>query len=102
MEYHATLNQNVSIHKLQLDLFPLETDVLSLEYSAALKETDVDRIPSTCITAVARSLLKIQDVVGTIPRVQSLGPLGEEVVKKMMTMRFEEHLAFPLSTTHTE
>jgi hypothetical protein len=38
-------------------------------------------------------LAKIQDVVGTIPRVQSLGPLGEEVVKKMMNMRFEEYLS---------
>jgi len=84
---------SVSIHKLQLDLFPLEPDVLSLEYKDAMKETDVERIPSTLITTVARSLLKIQDVVGTIPRVQSLGPLGEEVVKKMMALRLEEHLA---------
>ncbi len=88
-----TTLQNVSIHKLQLDLFPIEQNVLSLEYPSALKETDVDRIPSTCITTIARSLAKIQDVVGTIPRVQSLGPLGEEVVKKMMNMRFEEYLS---------
>jgi hypothetical protein len=58
-----------------------------------MKETDVDGIPSTLITTVARSLLKIQDVVGTIPRVQALGPLGEEVVRKMLSLRLEEHLA---------
>jgi hypothetical protein len=84
---------SVSIHKLQLDIFPLEPDVLSLEYTDAMKETEVERIPSTLITTVARSLLKIQDVVGTIPRVQSLGPLGEEVVRKMMALKLEEHLA---------
>jgi hypothetical protein len=95
-----TTLQNVSIHKLQLDLFPIEQNVLSLEYPSALKETDVDRIPSTCITTIARSLAKIQDVVGTIPRVQSLGPLGEEVVKKMMNMRFEEYLSS--SNNHKE
>lgn len=90
---------SVSIHKLQLDLFPLESDVLSLEYTYAMKETEVDRVPSTLITTVARSLLKIQDVVGTIPRVQSLGPLGEEVVHKMMALRVEEHLALSSPST---
>jgi hypothetical protein len=87
---------SVSIHKLQLDIFPLESDVLSLEYTDAMKETEVDGIPSTLITTVARSLLKIQDVVGTIPRVQALGPLGEEVVRKMLSLRLEEHLASSL------
>jgi hypothetical protein len=84
---------SVSIHKLQLDIFPLEPDVLSLEYTDAMKETEVNGIPSTLITTVARSLLKIQDVVGTIPRVQALGPMGEEVVRKMFSLRLEEHLA---------
>lgn len=95
----GTSSSNVSIHKLQLDLFPLEPDVLSMEYTHAMKETDVERIPSTLITTVARSLLKIQDVVGTIPRIQSLGPLGEEVVKKLMAMRLEEHLATSSSSS---
>jgi hypothetical protein len=84
---------NVTIHRLQTDVFPLETDLLSLEYPDALKEVEVEGTPSSLITAVARSLLKIQDVVGVVRRVQSLGPLGEEVVKKMMIMRLEENLA---------
>lgn len=84
---------SVSIHKLQLDIFPLEPDVLSLEYTDAMKETEVDGTPSTLITTMTRSLLKIQDVVGTIPRVQALGPMGEEVVRKMFSLRLEEHLA---------
>ena len=86
---------NVSIHRLQLNVFPLENDVLSLEYPDAMKETDVEGTPSSLITTVARSLLTIQDVVGRIPRVQVLGTLGEEVVKKMMTLTLEESLTSP-------
>ena len=84
---------NVTIHRLQLDIFPLETDLFSLEYPSAMLETDVEQTPSSLITAVARSLLKLQDVCGTVPRIQSIGPLGEEVVKKMMTLRMEEYIA---------
>mmetsp|Transcript_18874 Transcript_18874/g.31201 ORF Transcript_18874/g.31201 Transcript_18874/m.31201 type:complete len:660 (-) Transcript_18874:838-2817(-) len=84
---------NVTIHRLQADVFPLESDLLSLEYPHAVREAEVEGTPSSLITAMSRSLLKIQDVVGTIPRVQALGPLAEAVVKKMMTMRLEEHLA---------
>lgn len=83
----------VTMHRLQMDIFPLETDVLSLEYDDAFREAHVEGTPSTLITTVARSLLKIQDVVGTIPRIQSLGPLGEEVVRKMLALRVEESIA---------
>ena len=84
---------NVTIHRLQTDIFPLESDLLSLEYPDALKECEIEGTPSSLIATVARSLLKIQDVVGVIPRIQTLGPLGEEVVKKMMMMRLEQHIA---------
>jgi hypothetical protein len=78
---------------LQLDIFPLESDILSLEWEDAIKEADVENTPSSLITTVARSLLKVQDVAGKIPRIQALGPLGEEVVKKFMSLTLEEHLA---------
>lgn len=84
---------HVSVHRLQLDLFPLETDVFSLEYDDALLEADVEGTPSTLISTVARSILKLQDVVGPIPRIQSLGNLGEEVVKKVMNLQVDEYLA---------
>jgi vacuolar protein sorting-associated protein 33A len=84
---------NVTVHRLQLDLFPLETDLFSMEYHDAIRESEVEGTPSSLISTVARSLLKIQDVVGTIPRIQALGTLGEEVLKKMISIKFEEHLA---------
>jgi hypothetical protein len=84
---------NVSIHRLQLDMFPLETDVLSLEYDDAMKEAEVEGTPSTLISTVARSIMKLQDVVGTIPRIQSLGPLGEDVVRKLLNLTVDEYMS---------
>jgi hypothetical protein len=83
---------NVSITKLQLDLFPLESDVLSLEFGQALKE-EVEGTPSTLISTIVRSMLKLQDVVGKIPRIQSFGNLGEEVLRKFMNQSVDEYLA---------
>lgn len=88
-----TAAPNVSLHKLQLDVFPLETDVLSMEYADAYREVMVENTPSPLITAVARSLRKIQDICGPIPRIQALGPLGEEVTKKLLSVTVDEYLA---------
>jgi vacuolar protein sorting-associated protein 33A len=85
-------DNNISIANLQLDLFPLESDVISLEIPASLKE-EVEGTPSTLIQTCARSILKLQDVVGKIPRIQSLGNLGEEVLKKFLNMSVDEYLA---------
>jgi hypothetical protein len=88
-----TAAPNVSVQRLQLDIFPLETDVLSLEYEDAVREVDVEGTPSTLITTVARSILKLQDVVGKIPRIQAYGPMGEEVVRKLLNLTVDEYLA---------
>ncbi|KAL7575561.1 hypothetical protein ACA910_020137 [Epithemia clementina (nom. ined.)] len=85
---------NVSFVALQLDLFPLETDVLSTEYHGGLRDAvAVEMTPSNFITSTARSILKLQDIVGTIPRIQAYGPLGEEVLRKMLHMTVDEYLA---------
>lgn len=84
---------NVSVHRLQMDIYPLETDVLSMEYSEAFREYAVESTPSSLVTTVARSLLKLQDVCGKIPRIQAYGPLGEEVVRKLFNMTVDEYLA---------
>ena len=94
-----TTAPNVSIHGLQLDLFPLETDVLSMEYADAFKETHVEGTPSPVVTTVARTLLKIQDVVGLSPRIQGMGPLAEDVIERFVATRLEEHTADPENTT---
>jgi hypothetical protein len=85
---------NVSIHRLQLDLFPLETDIISLECEddAIRQVLDLEGTPSTLITTVARSLLKLQDVVGKIPRIQAVGQYGEEVVRKLFHLTVDDYL----------
>jgi hypothetical protein len=87
-----TAAPNVTISGLQLDLFPLESDVISLEFGECLKE-EVEGTPSTLISTSVRALLKLQDVVGKIPRIQSIGNLGEEVVRKFLNQSVDEYLA---------
>ena len=88
-----TAAPNVSVQRLQLDIFPLESDILSFEYDDAMRESEVEGTPSTLITSVARSILKLQDVVGKIPRIQAYGTMGEEVVRKLLNMTVDEYLA---------
>ena len=88
-----TSQPNVSFVALQLDLFPLETDVLSTEYHGGLRDSvAVEMTPSNLITCTARSLLKLQDITGTIPRMQAYGPLAEEVLRKLLHMSVDEYL----------
>lgn len=94
----ATSDGSVSVHSLQLDLFPLETDVLSLELEDTYREDAIDETPSYSVTNMARSILKIQDIVGPIPRIQSYGPLSEDVLKKVLDLSVDEYIR---STTNT-
>jgi hypothetical protein len=78
---------HVTISSLQLDLFPLESDVLSLEYH---RIQTPDMPPSEYVTTCARALLKVQDVIGKIPRIQSMASGGEEVLQKLLAMTVED------------
>jgi hypothetical protein len=78
---------HVSIVSLQMDLFPFESDVLSLEYHSIQTP---DTPPSEYTTTCARALLKIQDVIGKVPRIQSIASGGEEVLQKLLAMTVED------------
>jgi vacuolar protein sorting-associated protein 33A len=91
-----TSTKHVSVHTLQLDLFPVEPDVLSMEFNDALRELHLEGTPSTVITDVARSILKLQDIVGAIPRMQAYGITAEQVLRKTLDLAVEEHLANPV------
>ncbi len=96
---HKVWNPNatqsdVSVCSLQLDVFPMESDVLSLEYEEGLKDAgNVGGCPSTLIETTARALSKLQDVVGTIPRIQSLGTWGEDVLEKLLNTTVDDYWA---------
>jgi vacuolar protein sorting-associated protein 33A len=77
----------------QLDWFPLETDVISMECESLLREAVVEQVPSRVIQTSARALLKLQDVVGNIPRIQAYGTLAEEVLRKFLNLQVDEFLA---------
>eukprot|EP00814_Leptocylindrus_danicus_P010028 CAMPEP_0116033804 /NCGR_PEP_ID=MMETSP0321-20121206/19213_1 /TAXON_ID=163516 /ORGANISM="Leptocylindrus danicus var. danicus, Strain B650" /LENGTH=694 /DNA_ID=CAMNT_0003509961 /DNA_START=24 /DNA_END=2109 /DNA_ORIENTATION=+ len=81
----------VSILELPVDLIPLDEDVLSLEQPSALKECAVDGVPTHTIQTVAASLVKIQEAFGVVKRVEGLGPLAEDVIIKMMSMRMDDY-----------
>lgn len=97
-----TNTQNVvTVHSLQLDLFPLETDVISMEFPDAHREIVLEQTPSTVITDTARSLLKLQDVIGPIRRIQSYGNAAEMVLKKLLDLSVQEYFIQPSPTTST-
>ena len=89
---------NMSLVSLQMDIFPLESDLLSLEYPV-VQTPDIP--PSEYITTCARALLKIQDVVGKIPRIQSMSTAGEEVLQKLLAMTVEDDDQLRPSTSTT-
>lgn len=89
---NITKRKDVSIHALDINLIPIEDDVITcLEMENTMEDCYVNKTPSEHVTHVAQSLRKIQDVCGTIPRVQSYGPLGEMMLERMMSLRLEEY-----------
>ena len=91
---HNNANSCVSVIGLQLDLFPLESDVLSLEYEEGVLDAgSVGGCPSEMVETTARALAKLQDVVGRIPRIQSLGSWGEDVLAKLLNNSVDEYWA---------
>lgn len=92
----GAVNPSISFTSLALDLFPLETDVFSTEYHGGLRDAvAVEMTPSHFISSTARSLLKLQDITGTIPRIQAYGPLAEEG----KDFAAHSHLVLVLSST---
>mmetsp|Transcript_8107 Transcript_8107/g.15269 ORF Transcript_8107/g.15269 Transcript_8107/m.15269 type:complete len:758 (-) Transcript_8107:90-2363(-) len=84
--------KDVSVHALDINLIPIEDDVITcLEIENTMEDCYVHKTPSEHVTHVAQSLRKIQDICGTIPRVQSYGNLGEMVLERMMSLRLEEY-----------
>mmetsp|Transcript_15301 Transcript_15301/g.18619 ORF Transcript_15301/g.18619 Transcript_15301/m.18619 type:complete len:768 (-) Transcript_15301:112-2415(-) len=83
--------KDVSVHTLEIDLVPIEDDVLTLLDLNVTKDINVSGMPSNHVTCIASSILKIQNVCGIIPRIQSYGPLGEMTVSALMSLRLEEY-----------
>lgn len=101
--FHSSSKNQISVTQLHLDLLPLEKDLLSMELPFVLKDCDVHGTPSPAITAIARSILKLQDLSGNIiPRICGLGPLAESIIDKIFTIRLQESLVENDITIHDE
>jgi hypothetical protein len=100
--FQGSKKHHISITQLHLDLIPLEKDLLSMELPFLLKDCDVHGTPSSSITAIARAILKLQDLSGNIiPRICGLGPLAESIIDKLFTIRLQESLLENDGTTTT-
>ena len=88
---NGSFNNAVMAIEMPIDLVPLDEDVLSMELSATLRECFVDNVPTHTVQSVAGSLVRIQEAVGVIHNVEGLGPLAEQVIKKMMDYRMEDY-----------
>ncbi|KYQ94306.1 Sec1-like family protein [Tieghemostelium lacteum] len=79
---------NFVLHEFPLDIVPFDEDVLSLELSSAYREylLDGDR---TSLFYVAKSLMKLQSMFGTIPIVKGKGQCSRLVMDMITRMRKE-------------
>ena len=73
----------------QLDLFPLDTDVISLELGASFKDCYVDG-DSTMLTTVARSLQKLERTFGTIPHIKSKGTQAAIALQRFLNLKRQQ------------
>ena len=74
------------ISEFQLELIPLDSDVLSMEWDGAFRELWLDGDTSH-LYSVARSLMKLQAVYGLIPVVKGKGNQATRVWQLMQRMR---------------
>lgn len=78
----------VELGEYQLNLIPLDTDLISLELDRSFRECKLEGDMSS-LQAVTQSILKLQSFFGLIPNVKSIGPLGHTVCSKVMRARVE-------------
>lgn len=78
------------IGECQLDLFPLDTDVVSLELEASFKDCYVDG-DNAMLTTVARSLQKLERTFGTIPHIKSKGTQAAIALQRFLNLKRQGH-----------
>ena len=84
------------IGEFQLELIPVDGDLLSMEWDGAFRELYVDG-DSSCLYSVARSLMKVQCAYGLIPVVKGKGNQSSRVWQLMQRMRRD----WPIQTPTT-
>ena len=115
----VNIQKNVVVHDLDIDLVPIEDDILTLlDTSCVLKDvSSINGIPSMHVNSVASSIMKIQSIcnndddgdnssvddgMGYIPRIQTFGKISESVLRRCFDLRREEYYDISMSTSNKE
>ncbi|XP_078360973.1 vacuolar protein sorting-associated protein 33A-like isoform X2 [Oculina patagonica] len=78
----------VNIDEYPLELIPLDSDVLSLEMDSSFKECYLEN-DYTSLFYVANSLMTLQTLYGTIPKIYTKGTMSKRVLDMMMRKKRE-------------
>ena len=89
----------LTVHSLELDLIPLEPDLITMDMPDFVRETMLQSDVSS-LAFVARSLIKIQAFYGDFKAVRGKGRLSEKVNQILKRMRLESSKVQSASTQH--
>ncbi|PFX32978.1 Vacuolar protein sorting-associated protein 33A [Stylophora pistillata] len=78
----------INIDEYPLELIPLDGDVLSLEMESSFKECYLEN-DFTSLFYVANSLMTLQTLYGTIPKIYAKGKMSKHVLDMMMRKKRE-------------
>ncbi|XP_054928617.2 vacuolar protein sorting-associated protein 33A isoform X1 [Dermacentor andersoni] len=79
----------LGIEEYALELFPVDSDVLSMEMAASFKECHVEE-DTTSMHYVARALITLQSLYGVIPNVYAKGKMAKLVGDLLVRLRREQ------------
>jgi len=85
----GVLERFAEVGECHLDLFPLDTDLVSLEMDTSFKDAYVDG-DSTMLTTVARSLQKLEENFGVIPHVKAKGTHAAVALQRFFNLKRQQ------------
>eukprot|EP01006_Ploeotia_vitrea_P019581 TRINITY_DN51791_c0_g1_i1.p1 TRINITY_DN51791_c0_g1~~TRINITY_DN51791_c0_g1_i1.p1 ORF type:complete len:631 (-),score=70.58 TRINITY_DN51791_c0_g1_i1:50-1711(-) len=88
LETEGVLGRNVHVHEFELDLVPLDDDVISMEMEMCFRECFLEGDNSS-LYYIARALMKMQTFFGLFPRISAKGRCAKQVAQSLLRMRKE-------------
>jgi len=91
LEDEGVLNA-ITLGEFHMDLVPFDRDLVSMELKDSFREIFVQQ-DITAVGSTVRALSRWQAVYGFIPNVKAKGHVAEKVLRRMLRMRVDDHLA---------
>ena len=76
------MRADITIGQYNIDLFPIEDDILSMEMDNIFRELYLEG-DTTSLSFIAGSIGKLQTLFGVIPNIKGIGKMSEKVVNKL-------------------